>query len=53
VPLIDGAICALECRLHAQLPGGDHSIFVGEVVDARVTDDAPLVYFRSGYREIN
>jgi flavin reductase (DIM6/NTAB) family NADH-FMN oxidoreductase RutF len=53
VPLIEGAICALECRLHAQLPGGDHSIFVGEVVDARVTDDAPLVYFRSGYREIN
>lgn len=52
VPLIDGSICALECRLYAQLPGGDHSIFVGEVVDAQVTDEAPLVYFRSSYREI-
>lgn len=52
VPLIPGAICVLECRLHGQLPGGDHTIFVGEVVDARVTDDAPLVYFRSSYREI-
>jgi flavin reductase (DIM6/NTAB) family NADH-FMN oxidoreductase RutF len=52
VPLIDGAICALECRVHAQLPGGDHSIFVGEVVDARITEGAPLVYFRSGYRNL-
>ena len=52
VPLIDGAICALECRVSAQLPGGDHTIFVGEVVDAQTADGAPLVYFRSGYREI-
>jgi flavin reductase (DIM6/NTAB) family NADH-FMN oxidoreductase RutF len=52
VPLIDGAICTLECRLHASLPGGDHTIFVGEVVDAQTTESAPLVYFRSGYREL-
>lgn len=52
VPLIDGAICALECRVHQQLPGGDHTIFVGEVVDARTGDGAPLVYFRSGYRAL-
>lgn len=51
-PLIEGAICTLECRLHSQLPGGDHTIFVGEVVDARTSEDAPLVYFRSGYREL-
>jgi flavin reductase (DIM6/NTAB) family NADH-FMN oxidoreductase RutF len=53
VPLIEGAICTLECRLHDQLPGGDHSIFVGEVVDAQTADGAaPLVYYRSGYREL-
>jgi flavin reductase (DIM6/NTAB) family NADH-FMN oxidoreductase RutF len=52
VPMLDGSICTLECRVHAQLPGGDHSIFVGEVVDARMTDGAPLVYFRSGYRNL-
>lgn len=53
VPLLDGAICTLECRLHATLPGGDHSIFVGEVVDAQTTEAAPLLYFRSGYRELS
>jgi flavin reductase (DIM6/NTAB) family NADH-FMN oxidoreductase RutF len=52
VPLIEGAICSLECRLHEALPGGDHTIFVGEVVDAQSIESAPLVYFRSGYREL-
>ncbi len=52
VPLLDGAICAIECRVHSQLPGGDHTIFVGEVMSVRAADDAPLVYFRSGYRQL-
>jgi flavin reductase (DIM6/NTAB) family NADH-FMN oxidoreductase RutF len=52
VPLIDGAICTLECRVHELLAGGDHSIFVGEVLDAQTSDGAPLVYYRSAYREI-
>ena len=52
VPLIDGATCTLECRVYAQLPGGDHTIFVGEVVDAQTTEDAPLAYYRSAYREL-
>jgi flavin reductase (DIM6/NTAB) family NADH-FMN oxidoreductase RutF len=52
VPLVEGAICTLECRVESQLPGGDHSIFVGEVVEAQTGEGEPLVYFRSGYREI-
>ena len=53
VPLISGALTTLECKVHQQLPGGDHSIFVGEVTDCHITPEgAPLVYFRSGYREI-
>jgi flavin reductase (DIM6/NTAB) family NADH-FMN oxidoreductase RutF len=53
LPLIDGAICTLECRVHEQYPGGDHSIFVGEVLDAQTSEGAPLVYYRSAYREIS
>jgi len=53
VPLIEGAICSLECRLYEQLPGGDHTIFVGEVLDAAFAEGAPLVYYRSGYRELS
>lgn len=52
MPLIDGAICTLECRVHSELSGGDHTIFVGEVLDSSTSDGAPLVYYRSSYREI-
>jgi flavin reductase (DIM6/NTAB) family NADH-FMN oxidoreductase RutF len=52
VPLIEGAVCTIECRLREALPGGDHSIFVGEVLEASSTETAPLVYFRSSYREL-
>ena len=52
VPLIDGAICTIECRVKEQLPGGDHSIFIGETVAVQTMEGKPLVYFRSGYRQI-
>jgi flavin reductase (DIM6/NTAB) family NADH-FMN oxidoreductase RutF len=52
VPLIAGSLCTLECRMTAQLPGGDHSIFVGEVVDAQPGAGTPLIYYRSSYRQL-
>ena len=52
IPLIEGALTAIECRVREQLPGGDHTIFVGEVVDVQVREGAPLVYFRSGYHHL-
>lgn len=52
IPLIGGALTTLECRLHQQYIGGDHSIFIGEVVDVQTGEGIPLVYFRSAYREI-
>lgn len=53
VPLLDGAVCTLECRVHDQFVSGDHSIFTGEVLNAEVSDAAPLAYYRSAYREIS
>jgi flavin reductase (DIM6/NTAB) family NADH-FMN oxidoreductase RutF len=52
VPLIAGALTTLECSVAQQLPGGDHSIFVGEVVATSPCEGEPLVYYRSGYRDI-
>lgn len=49
-PMLDEALAVLECRLHNQLPGGDHTIFVGEVIATEVRRKTkPLLYFRSGY----
>ena len=52
IPLLANALTALECRLTASLPGGDHTIFVGEVEHIATRDAAPLLYFRSGYHEM-
>ena len=52
VPLLAGALTAIECELREQLPGGDHTIFVGEVVSITTGEGAPLVYYGSGYREL-
>ncbi len=48
-PLIQDAICSIECRVVDALAGGDHTIFVGEVESSRVLEGKPLLYFRGGY----
>ncbi len=46
LPLIPGALVQLECRMHDRLPGGDHTILIGEVVTARTDDSrAPLLHY--------
>ena len=52
VPLVGNALATLECRVRDQVVGGDHSIFIGEVVDTQTREGAPLLYFRAAYREM-
>ncbi len=51
-PLLQGALCAVECNIVDALPGGDHTIFVGQVEAAHVSEGKPLLYFRGGYGQI-
>lgn len=50
VPLIDGCLATLECTIRNVADGGDHTIFVGEVASAAVSEARPLIYFRGEYR---
>lgn len=49
LPLIRDSLGWVECALHSELPGGDHSLFVGRVLRARATQKAPLLYWRGAY----
>jgi flavin reductase (DIM6/NTAB) family NADH-FMN oxidoreductase RutF len=49
MPIIDGAHGAAEFTLHAEYPGGDHVIVVGELRAIATGDVEPLLYFRSKY----
>ncbi|HZS34520.1 MAG TPA: flavin reductase family protein [Methylomirabilota bacterium] len=49
LPLLDGVLATLECRLVSQHEAGDHTIFVGEVDRTTVHGGLPLVYFHGAY----
>jgi len=51
-PIIEGAIAYLDCRTAMEHHGGDHTIFIGEVLEAKeLNDDEPLVFYRGKYGE--
>ena len=48
-PLIPGCSARFQCRTAFQYEGGDHIIFVGEVMDFDRSERAPLVFVTGGY----
>ncbi len=49
-PIINGARAVIECKAWRIYDGGDHSIFIGEVVEARALNPKrPLVFFSQQY----
>ncbi len=50
--LFENALGYFECRVVGEYAGGDHTIFLGEVVNAAVseTDANPLIYYQSDWK---
>lgn len=49
-PILDDALAHLECRVREILPGGDHSIVLGEVIEAQVhREGKPLSLQETGW----
>jgi flavin reductase (DIM6/NTAB) family NADH-FMN oxidoreductase RutF len=48
-PILEGVLAWADCELRASFPGGDHTIFVGEVVAGDTRAGEPLAFFRGGY----
>jgi len=52
-PILEGALAYFDCRLTARHDGGDHTVFLGEIVAAGFREDAePLLWYASAYREM-
>jgi flavin reductase (DIM6/NTAB) family NADH-FMN oxidoreductase RutF len=51
-PLLPGVLAAIECEQRQRFTAGDHDVFVAEMVGAKVTEGAPLLYFASRYRKL-
>lgn len=53
LPVIAGSLAWMTCELHALLPMGDHTIAVGRVTEASVSEQRePLVYWARAYRHL-
>jgi flavin reductase (DIM6/NTAB) family NADH-FMN oxidoreductase RutF len=48
-PVLDDALAWVDCRVSQSIPGGDHTVFIGEVVGGDAREGAPLLYYRGGY----
>ena len=52
-PILEGALAYFDCRLTARHDGGDHTVFLGEIVAAGYREDAdPLLWYASDYRRL-
>lgn len=54
IPLLDRAIAHFVCDVHERFPGGDHSIFIGNVVKLGLRRGSlPLLYFASEFGSLS
>jgi 3-hydroxy-9,10-secoandrosta-1,3,5(10)-triene-9,17-dione monooxygenase reductase component len=50
--IIDGVIGYVECQVTERYDGGDHTIVVGEILNASATGDRPLLFFKGKYQRL-
>lgn len=43
---------ALECRLVNEIPAGDHTIYVGQIVETHLEENCDALYALSGYAQL-
>jgi len=51
-PILSGALAWVDCKVVDILPGGDHEIFIGEIVAGDCRDGRPLLYFGGNYAQL-
>jgi flavin reductase (DIM6/NTAB) family NADH-FMN oxidoreductase RutF len=52
LPLLEGVLAAVECRVVDVHEAGDHTIFIGEVEGLEAAEGDPLLFFRGKYRRL-
>ena len=52
VALLDGAIGHIECKVVHSYDGGDHTIYIGEIMHAAASGDRPLLFFKGQYHHL-
>jgi len=49
-PILKDCLAYLDCKVHKSIEVGDHIIYVGEILEARIkSDEKPLIYNSKDY----
>lgn len=51
-PIVADCVAFVDCRVVEVVPGGDHEIFIGEIVAGEYHGGEPLLYYGGGYRRL-
>lgn len=51
-PILTDALAFVDCRVVEVLAGGDHDIFIGEIVAGNMRDGHPLIFYGGKYVQL-
>lgn len=52
LPVLKGAIAQVACEVVSEHIEGDHTLFVGKVIDLKLEDKNPLLFYSGKYRQL-
>ncbi|MER1987446.1 MAG: flavin reductase family protein [Solibacillus sp.] len=52
LPVLNEVVAQVACEVVAQHVEGDHTLFIGKVIDLKVTEKNPLLFYSGKYRKL-
>jgi len=52
LPLLNEALIGFSCDVSEMVEAGSHTVFIGEIMDIRISEGAPLVYGQSRFHRL-
>jgi len=53
LPVLDGALAQVACEVVSEHVEGDHTLFIGKVLDFRLEEKDPILFFGGKYRKLS
>ncbi|SEA34105.1 NADH-FMN oxidoreductase RutF, flavin reductase (DIM6/NTAB) family [Thalassobacillus cyri] len=52
LPVIENSLVSLACNVYDTHEAGDHTLYIGEVINLNVQDGEPLAFYEGKYKQV-
>ncbi|WP_101845019.1 flavin reductase family protein [Halobacillus sp. Marseille-P3879] len=52
MPIIEDSLVSLACNVYDTHEAGDHTLYIGEVINLNLKDGEPLAFFEGKYKQV-